>query len=554
MNPYWVTFYSYKGGVGRTLALVNGAVLLARSGRNVLLVDFDLEAPGLDSFSELGLTVGTVGVVEYFSDFVASKRAPNLRIYVQEPETKFESKGKIFVMPSGRKDREYNRQRDALNWAELYDSDFGQLMIEEWKATIAAIYQVDYVFVDSRTGLTDSGGVCTLHLPDLVVTLLALNRQNIDGVASVISAIERAQITIRPEILTAATPVPSSSIDNAAVDDAIRSAEVAIGRKIDLRISYNPTAALSEKIFVVDGADGRTQLALEYDSLVDEIKAKNTGGLDSLLQQSEAARENDDEGRALEISIALERDFGSRSDALLELAEVARRFRGRTKALDLWEKAFAQDPTLVAALNPLVNAAKAEKQYDRVIALCDKYLTALPSSKYGDVDVGLTKAEALMAASKPAQAVPYYLTAAEADATELTRQFNLAEAIRRSTGRPDTADWQKVIKLFEGHRPSKIQQFDVNYFQAMHIAYACLGDVDSALKVLNQACRLAESVPEYSSIYSVRTYSFVKKSEILAENEMYLAALSKKELWDGMKLPAARLILSTPAAVAEAQS
>ena len=42
-----VTFYSYKGGVGRTLALANVAVCLVRWGYRVLCIDWDLEAPGL---------------------------------------------------------------------------------------------------------------------------------------------------------------------------------------------------------------------------------------------------------------------------------------------------------------------------------------------------------------------------------------------------------------------------------------------------------------------------------------------------------------------------
>ena len=41
-----VTFYSWKGGVGRTMALANTAVQLARKGNRVLVVDWDLEAPG----------------------------------------------------------------------------------------------------------------------------------------------------------------------------------------------------------------------------------------------------------------------------------------------------------------------------------------------------------------------------------------------------------------------------------------------------------------------------------------------------------------------------
>lgn len=45
-----VTFYSYKGGVGRSFALANVGVLLSRWGFRVLCIDFDLEAPGLAHF------------------------------------------------------------------------------------------------------------------------------------------------------------------------------------------------------------------------------------------------------------------------------------------------------------------------------------------------------------------------------------------------------------------------------------------------------------------------------------------------------------------------
>jgi cellulose biosynthesis protein BcsQ len=41
------TFYSYKGGVGRSMALANAAHILAQFGLRVLMIDFDLEAPGL---------------------------------------------------------------------------------------------------------------------------------------------------------------------------------------------------------------------------------------------------------------------------------------------------------------------------------------------------------------------------------------------------------------------------------------------------------------------------------------------------------------------------
>src|SRR5258705_11383531 len=44
------TFYSYKGGVGRSMTLAHVADVLARAGLRVLMIDFDLEAPGLEQF------------------------------------------------------------------------------------------------------------------------------------------------------------------------------------------------------------------------------------------------------------------------------------------------------------------------------------------------------------------------------------------------------------------------------------------------------------------------------------------------------------------------
>jgi MinD-like ATPase involved in chromosome partitioning or flagellar assembly len=45
-----ITFYSYKGGTGRTMALANLAWVLASNDKKVLLIDWDLEAPGLHRY------------------------------------------------------------------------------------------------------------------------------------------------------------------------------------------------------------------------------------------------------------------------------------------------------------------------------------------------------------------------------------------------------------------------------------------------------------------------------------------------------------------------
>ncbi|HLK36142.1 MAG TPA: AAA family ATPase [Polyangiaceae bacterium] len=49
-----ISFYSYKGGVGRSMAVANVAVLLAQAGKRLLVLDLDFEAPGLHRYFSTG--------------------------------------------------------------------------------------------------------------------------------------------------------------------------------------------------------------------------------------------------------------------------------------------------------------------------------------------------------------------------------------------------------------------------------------------------------------------------------------------------------------------
>src|ERR1700712_2220606 len=62
-----ITFYSYKGGTGRTLLLANMAVLAARLGQRVVTVDLDVEAPGL-AYKLLGRVPEGQGVTGWMRD------------------------------------------------------------------------------------------------------------------------------------------------------------------------------------------------------------------------------------------------------------------------------------------------------------------------------------------------------------------------------------------------------------------------------------------------------------------------------------------------------
>lgn len=75
-----ISFYSYKGGTGRTLVVANVARYLARFRQKVFVVDLDLEAPGLHYKLAIGREgrggdVGP-GVVDYVHRFLSRGRGP----------------------------------------------------------------------------------------------------------------------------------------------------------------------------------------------------------------------------------------------------------------------------------------------------------------------------------------------------------------------------------------------------------------------------------------------------------------------------------------------
>ena len=66
--PPIIVFHSVKGGVGRSTALAILAADQARRGRNVLVVDLDMEAPGVGSLLLRDSDLPELGVLDWFAE------------------------------------------------------------------------------------------------------------------------------------------------------------------------------------------------------------------------------------------------------------------------------------------------------------------------------------------------------------------------------------------------------------------------------------------------------------------------------------------------------
>jgi len=195
-----VTFYSYKSGAGRTMAMANVAWILASNGQRVLAVDWDLTAPGLHRYFHPFLGEDTLaaahGVVDIINEYTnAAARPPRLPSNWYLPYARvlqhviplewdhFPGEGAVDFLSAGQYDRDYSSAYSGINWAEFYDRLNGGPFIDALGADMRRHY--DYILIDSSAGLTDTTDICTIQLPDVLVACFTLNGQSIDGAAAV---------------------------------------------------------------------------------------------------------------------------------------------------------------------------------------------------------------------------------------------------------------------------------------------------------------------------------------------------------------------------------
>lgn len=203
----FITFYSYKGGTGRTMAMANVGWILASAGKNVLMIDWDFEAPGLHRYLHPFLRdpdlAESDGLIDFLLRFSASAvasgdgKAPsdpnwfrsyaNLAQYAYSVDYPFKTtdgkKGSLDFVPAGRQDETYSVRINGFDWDRFYTAFGGGIFLEAVKEKLRTEY--DYVLIDSRTGVADTAGVCTVQMPDDLVVCFTLNRQSILGSSAV---------------------------------------------------------------------------------------------------------------------------------------------------------------------------------------------------------------------------------------------------------------------------------------------------------------------------------------------------------------------------------
>lgn len=270
-----VTFYSYKGGVGRTMTLANVAWVLASNGRRVLAIDWDLEAPGLHRFFrpflEDATGASTPGLIDFLNDTMSAAAGSgkpdsvsrdwslNILPYVQSVNWPFERGGYVDLMSAGKYDPTYAFRVNSFPWQLFYENLGGAAFLEFLRRHLREEY--DDVLIDSRTGVSDVSGICTVKMPDRVVIGFTLNAQSVEGSIQVAYSIREQ----RKDDMIRILPVPMrvERAEKDLLDQALAQAQERFAPMLvhlsadqrrrywqDIAVFYNPFYSFGEVLAI----------------------------------------------------------------------------------------------------------------------------------------------------------------------------------------------------------------------------------------------------------------------------------------------------------------
>ena len=258
----------------------------------------------------------------------------------------------LLAMPSGALGTDYAASFGQIDWGMLYSERDGYLLCEDlkeqWRRTIAP----DYVLIDSRTGYTDTGGICTRQLPDAVTVLFFPNEQNLRGLSKVVADIRSEAQPPRGKSIKLHF-VMSNVPDLDDEDDILVEMKARFQRDLGFEEEplvlhrYESLSLLNQAVFAKERPQSR--LAREYGAVATRVVSGNLADRDRAMRYIRKARRRleqpryrvgesaTSEGKAIE---EIERLHGDDGEILFHLGELAARRGVREEAESLLDRSI----------------------------------------------------------------------------------------------------------------------------------------------------------------------------------------------------------------------
>lgn len=213
-KPAIISFFSFKGGVGRTSTLVATALTLARNGHRVAIVDLDLEAPGLATIFSPD-SANNLGVIDYLLEKNIQGDDWKLRtslIGINEQSLLGDNGEPLKLMPAGTVDSNYLEKLARLDFQNLVDGELQSTMLDMLREIESAAKPLDFILMDARAGFHDIGGLAISNLSHGVVIFGTQSRQSWAGLTHVIRHLASPGVDDRLPLILAHSMAPAAGI------------------------------------------------------------------------------------------------------------------------------------------------------------------------------------------------------------------------------------------------------------------------------------------------------------------------------------------------------
>lgn len=524
-----ITFYSYKGGVGRSLALVNVATRLAEFGKKVCVIDFDLEAPGLHIKFPIPKNVlkNRKGIVDYVYEFANNGIIhEELKDFVINFQASNYSKP-ISLISAGETDSSlYWKKLSSINWYDLiYENPNGLAFLLNLKSLIKKEINPDFLLIDSRTGISELSGIALSLLADEVVVVAANNKENLLGAKKIISSLKDSENSIlgtNPKINFVLSRVPFTNKQ----EDRVR--EQFLTNKIkreylhphvdEINIIHSDRELeVSEKVKIAYEKDeSNPQISIDYLKLFEKLTKNDLSEEEVLrfknIRESERlfAFANNTENLQTKLEYlndAIELNpnnidlYYNRAYVYFELSEYKNSKTDLSKVLEIYEKH-------IPSLHLLTVIQNRERNFKEAHKTLEKYLKASPN----DIFALLLKVE---------------LLSLQGEYLEAEKISNLIIKIdpELSEGYSCRGNCRRVLKKFEEALTDiyKALELDTNNKQAI----ATLAEIYAEMGRINEFYIQLENVLKLDAEYMRNTLIDEKIYSNFYNESRFLSLLSK---------------------------
>ncbi len=206
--PVIATFYSLRGGVGRSTALAYTAHILASSGRKVVCVDMDLEAPGITALfgkeKEIEEEMGLIHLLLAFDQ----GETPDIAKHLLRVSESYD----LYCLPAGKTSANYARLLRFIDPESWYREDHNPLRELMDHLCKKLPFTPDVILMDSRTGITQLSGPMLFDLSDISIIVFFPHPQARTGTEALVKALlaARTRRDYTPEIRFLVSPIPPS--------------------------------------------------------------------------------------------------------------------------------------------------------------------------------------------------------------------------------------------------------------------------------------------------------------------------------------------------------